>query len=597
MRGAAVSGDDKPNWIPSTPIAFAIAVSRPYARWATLALAAVLVATAASRLMTWTLKLLTDSAIAYGAGRGELAPVWRWALVFPAVYLANEFVWRTSGFCGMRWITGAVAEGSRRLFGYLSDHSAGYFADRYAGALVNKIANAASGTERLISQWLWQFFPWIVGLLADLWITNLAHPWFALGLLGWLLVYVPVNVYAVSKLHRLSFAYAEASSTLRGKMVDTTANIDTVQHTGELDYERRFIGESIGQQRVSHLREWWWSEWLLVTNGLLLAVFILSMFGVGIHLLAGGRISVGSLVMVVTVVMALEQRMFFLGQNMTQAVSYHGQVAEGLAELLQPHEIEDRPGAAPLVVKRAQIRFERLLFSHKNSRVFGGDFDLAIAGGEKVGLVGHSGAGKSTLVGLLLRQFELDGGRILIDGQSVSQITLESLRRAVALVPQTTSLFHRSIMDNIRYGRLAASDEEVWEAAQLAEADAFIRELPEGYLTKVGERGVKLSGGQRQRIAIARALLRRAPILLLDEATSALDSESEAAIQHALVGLMRDKTVIAIAHRLSTLRAMDRIVVVEQGRIVEDGRHESLVRQGGVYASLWNSQVSGFIPD
>ncbi|MFI5079094.1 MAG: ABC transporter ATP-binding protein, partial [Vicinamibacteria bacterium] len=193
--------------------------------------------------------------------------------------------------------------------------------------------------------------------------------------------------------------------------------------------------------------------------------------------------------------------------------------------------------------------------------------------------------------------FELDGGRILIDGQSVSEITLESLRRSVALVPQTTSLIHRSILDNIRYGRLQASDEEVREAAQLAEADAFIRELPEGYLTKVGERGVKLSGGQRQRIAIARALLRRAPILLLDEATSALDSESEAAIQHALVGLMRDKTVIAIAHRLSTLRAMDRIVVVEQGRIVEDGRHESLVRQGGVYAGLWNSQVSGFIPD
>jgi ATP-binding cassette subfamily B protein len=284
-----VSGDDKHDWVPRTPIAFAIAVSRPYARWAALALAAVLVATAASRLMTWTLKLLTDAAIAYGAGQGELAAVWRWALIFPGVYIANEVVWRASGFCGMRWITGAVDEGSRRLFGYLSEHSAAYFADRYAGALVNKIANAASGTERLISQWLWQFFPWIVGLLADLWITNLAHPYFALGLIGWLLVYVPVNVIAVSRLHKLSFAHAEASSSLRGKMVDTTANIDTVQHTGGLDFERRFIGQSIGQQRVSHLREWWWSEWLLVTNGLLLAVFILSMFGMGIHLIASGR--------------------------------------------------------------------------------------------------------------------------------------------------------------------------------------------------------------------------------------------------------------------------------------------------------------------
>jgi ATP-binding cassette subfamily B protein len=583
--------------IPSTPIAFALAVSRPHARWAMAAVAAVLVATGASRVMTYTLKLLTDAAIAFGAGRGDLGEIGRWALAFPGVYLVTEFAWRASGFCGMRWITGAVAEASERLFAYLSEHSATYFADRFAGALVNKIANAASGTERLLTQTLWQFVPWVVGLVADLWLTYLAHPYFALALLGWMLVYIPVNVFCVSRLHRLSFAYAEASSQLRGKMVDTTANIDIVQHTGEGAFERRHVGESIGFQRISHLREWWWSEWLLVANGLLLAAFMLAMFGIGLWLIMQGRISVGSLVMVVSVVIALEQRMFFLGQSMTQAVSYHGQVSEGLAELLPPHEITDRPNAAPLVVRDARICFEALDFSYKNARVFAGDFNLTIPGGEKVGLVGHSGAGKSTLVSLLLRQFELDGGEILIDDQSVSDITLESLRRAVALVPQSTSLFHRSIVENIRYGRLTASDDEVMEAARLAEADGFIRQLPQGYDTEVGERGVKLSGGQRQRIAIARALLRKAPILLLDEATSALDSESEAAIQHALVDLMRGKTVIAIAHRLSTLRAMDRIVVIEHGRIVEDGTHDRLVRQGGVYAGLWNSQVSGFIPE
>ncbi len=583
--------------IPSRPIAFALAVSRPHARWAIAAVAAVLVATAASRVMTYTLKLLTDAAIAFGAGHGGLGEIWRWALAFPGVYLVNELVWRTSGFCGMRWITGAVAEASERLFAHLSEHSATYFADRFAGALVNKVANAASGTERLLTQGLWQFLPWVVGLAADLWLTYLAHPYFALALTAWMLVYIPVNLFCVSRLHRLSFAYAEASSQLRGKMVDTTANIDVVQHTGEGAFERRHVGESIGFQRVSHLREWWWSEWLLVANGLLLAAFMVAMFGIGMWLIARGRISVGSLVRVVTVVIALEQRMFFLGQNLTQAVSYHGQVSEGLAELLPPHEITDRPDATPLVVRAGRIAFEALDFSYENARVFAGDFDLAIAGGEKVGLVGHSGSGKTTLVSLLLRQFELDGGRILIDGQSVSEVTLASLRHAVALVPQSTSLFHRTIIENIRYGRLTASEEEVVEAARLAEADGFIRQLPQGYHTKVGERGVKLSGGQRQRIAIARALLRRAPILLLDEATSALDSESEAAIQHALVDLMRGKTVIAIAHRLSTLRAMDRIVVIEQGRIVEDGSHEELVRRGGVYAGLWNSQVSGFIPD
>jgi len=558
---------------------------------------AVLVATAASRLMTYILKLPTDAAIAFGHGTAGAADIWRWALLFPAVYLGNEVVWRTSGFCGMRWITGAVAEVNRRLFGYLSDHSATYFSDRYAGALVNKIANAANGTEQLVSQWLWQFFPWMIGLLADLNLTYLAHPYFALALVVWMLVYIPTNVFFVSRLHKLSFRYAEDSSQLRGQMVDSASNIDTVRSSGEVEYEKGHISEYVGHQRVSHLREWWWSEWVLVTNGVLLAGFILSMFTIGMRLIESGAISVGSLVMVITVVMALEQRMFFLGQHLTQAVSYYGQVGEGLKELLEPHEITDRPGAVSLVVTAAKIDFEGLRFSYREQAVFGGDFDLRIAGGEKVGLVGHSGAGKSTLVALLLRQFELQGGNIRIDGQSVSDITLDSLRRAVALVPQTTSLFHRTVLENIRYGRLEAGDEEVMEAARLAQADRFIELLPEKYATRVGERGVKLSGGQRQRVSIARALLRKAPILLLDEATSALDSESEAAIQAALVGLMRDKTVIAIAHRLSTLRAMDRIVVLEEGRIVEDGRHQELVGRRGVYASLWNSQVSGFIPD
>ena len=588
---------DQRKWIPAKPVAFALAVSAPYRGWAIGATTAVLIATVVSRASNYILKLLTDNAIAYGQGRADVGEIWTWVLIFPGVYLANEFIWRTSGFCGMRWITNAVAEANRRLFGYLSEHSATYFSDRHAGALVNKISNASSGIERLVGQWLWQFFPLIVGLAADLYMTNLAHPYFALSLVGWMVVYVPFNIFFVSKLKKLSFAYAESSSLLKGKMVDSTSNVDTVQYTGSLEYEKRHIGQHIGKQLTSHLREWWWSEWILVTNGMMLAAFILSMFGFGMYLISAGEISVGSLVMVITIVIGLEQRMFFLGQNLTQAVSYHGQVSEGLKELLEPHEIVDKPDAKPLIVREGSIAFSRLDFAYRGKRVFRGDFDLTIKGGEKVGLVGHSGAGKSTLVSLLLRRFELAGGSISIDGQNIADITLGSLRRSVAFVPQSTSLFHRPIIDNIRYGRLDATDEEVFQAARLAEADSFIRELPDGYNTKVGERGVMLSGGQRQRISVARAVLRNAPILLLDEATSALDSVSEAAIQASLAGLMHGKTVIAIAHRLSTLRAMDRIVIVEDGRIVEDGTHEALIARGGVYASLWNSQVSGFIPD
>lgn len=585
------------NWIPSKPVTFALAVSEPYRRWAIGAMSAVFVATVAARGMTYVLKRLTDDAIAFGSGAVAVEAVWRWILLFPALYLANEVIWRTSGFSGMRWITGAVAEGNRRLFGYLSEHSATYFSDRHAGALVNKISNATSGIERLIGQWLWGFFSLMVGLGADLYLTYTAHPYFALLMLAWMIIYIPANVFFVSRLHKLSYAYAESSSVLKGKMVDSTSNVDTVQYTGSTEYEKRHIGEHIGKQRWTHLREWWWSEWILVTNGVLLAIFMLSMFAFGMWLISAGEISVGSLVMIIMIVINLEQRMFFLGQNMTQAVSSYGQVNEGLKELLEPHEIVDRPGARPLTISDAAIEFKSIDFAYRGKRVFRGDFNLRIEGGEKVGLVGHSGAGKSTLVSLLLRRFDLNGGSIMIDGQSVSDITLDSLRKAVAFVPQSTSLFHRSIVENIRYGRLDASDADVVAAAELAQADTFIRELPEGYDTKVGERGVMLSGGQRQRISVARAVLRNAPILLLDEATSALDSVSESAIQSALVGLMKDKTVIAIAHRLSTLRAMDRLVIVENGCIVEDGTHDELIALHGVYASLWNSQVSGFIPD
>ena len=431
-----------------------------------------------------------------------------------------------------------------------------------------------------------------------MWITYLAHPYFALALAVWMAVYVPATCSGCRRLHKLSFAYAEASSQLRGQMVDTTTNIDTVQLTGEVASERQHVGESIGLQRLSHLREWWWSEWLLVTNGVLLALFIVSMFGIGMGLISRGLISVGSLVMVVTVVIALEQRMFFLGQNLTQAVSYHGQVSEGLAELLEPHEITDRPGAAPLVVRRA-IAFEALSLLLPQARVFAGDFDLAIEGGEKVGLVGHSGAGKSTLVSLLLRQFELEGGQIRIDGQAVSGITLESLRRAVALVPQSTSLFHR--IDPGQHPLRPPRGQRRGGGgggAPRGGGPLHPPGLPQGYDDpgrRARREAARAASGSVSRSPARCCATRRS--CCSDEATSALDSESEAAIQRALVGLMHDKTVIAIAHRLSTLRAMDRIVVLEQGRIVEDGSHEALVRQGGVYAGLWNSQVSGFIPD
>ncbi len=300
--------------------------------------------------------------------------------------------------------------------------------------------------------------------------------------------------------------------------------------------------------------------------------------------------------MIVGLMIQLIRQIFNISTQLNRFSDNYSQATEGLAELLLPHEIVDDTHADTLSVQQGKVEFRNVDFSYDKQQVFD-DFSLLIEPGQKVGLVGHSGAGKTSLTSILLRQYEIQSGAVLIDEQNIETITQKSLRHQIAIVPQDTSLFHRTIRENIRYGRLSATDEDVLEAAKLAQADTFIMATPKGYETLVGERGVKLSGGQRQRIAIARAILKNAPILVLDEATSALDSESETAIQQALQLLMKGKTVIAIAHRLSTLRMMDRIIVLDKGKVVEDGTHDELVAQKGIYARLWESQVKGFIQE
>jgi ATP-binding cassette subfamily B multidrug efflux pump len=291
-----------------------------------------------------------------------------------------------------------------------------------------------------------------------------------------------------------------------------------------------------------------------------------------------------------------------VAQNVTSIFEDIGQVQEGILSIAVPHQMTDAPGAKDLVVTKGEIRFEDLSFGYGRESGVLHDLDLVIRPGERVGLVGPSGAGKSTLVNLLLRFFDPEEGRILIDGQDIAHVTQESLRAQIAMVTQDTSLLHRSIRDNIRYGRREASEAEIVAAARRAHADDFIRELEDwhqrtGYDAHVGERGVKLSGGQRQRVALARVILKNAPILILDEATSALDSEAEAAIQEQLEGLMVGKTVIAIAHRLSTIARMDRLIIMDRGRIVEQGTHAALLAKGGVYARLWQRQSGAFLAE
>jgi ABC-type multidrug transport system fused ATPase/permease subunit len=291
----------------------------------------------------------------------------------------------------------------------------------------------------------------------------------------------------------------------------------------------------------------------------------------------------------------LIRNVFDMANGLPDTYDTVGSIRDSLAMLIVPREIRDRPGAAELAVTRGEIAFDRVGFAYDHKKPIFDGLELTIPAGQRVGLIGHSGAGKTTLVALLMRLYDVQRGALRIDGQSIAEVTQASLRRSIGLIPQDVILFHRTLMENIRYGRPGASDAEVMRAAERAHAHAFITALPEGYHTLVGERGVKLSGGQRQRIAIARALLKNAPILVLDEATSALDSEAEALIQAGINEAMIGKTVIAIAHRLSTLAHLDRLLVVDKGVIVEDGTHADLLARGGIYAALWSRQVGGFL--
>lgn len=572
-------------------------VAKKSRKWAILAVLAVTCAKLLGGVFLLVLRALTDSAanaVASEFSDVSLNSLWFWVIIFPLIYFVIENVWRLSGFFGMRLITESEAIVSKDLFKYLIEHSRAYFNSKFAGSLVNKISNATNGVQSMFANILWQFYPLIVGLIIDVVIILSIDKMLGVMFVVWIVVFLFLNYYIVKKKQHLSFAVARASSEMKGKMVDTVSNIAAVHANAHHKYERDFVGMFIEKYQKKHLKSWMASEWILFTNGVLLAIFVFGMVAMTILVMKNSYATLGSLVLIISMVVDLTQALFFIGHKMTEAIDDYSQIEEGLCELIVPYDITDKPGAKNIVKSKGHLVFKNVSFGFGDTVVLD-KFCLEVKAGEKVGIVGVSGAGKTTLTDLLMRNHDIKNGKVTIDDNDIRDITRKSLRKQIAFVPQDVSLFHRTIRENIRYGNLKASGREVIEAAKKAQAHEFIKSFPNGYDTYVGERGVRLSGGQRQRIAIARAFLKSAPILVLDEATSSLDSESELFVQSALAKLMCGKSVIAIAHRLSTLRVMDRIVVLENGRIVEDGAHELLLLKKGVYSELWNRQIEGFI--
>ncbi len=564
----------------SRPLAFVFRYIRLRPVSHAIILTAVLGAVCCSVGTQYGVKFLVDT-----LSGGASASAWSAFAVLGSLIAADNLLWRIAAWIANTTFVGVTGDLRRDLFRHLTGHSPSYFADRLPGMLTSRVTATSNAIFTAENMFVWNVMPPCAATIAAIGLVSTISWPMAATLAAVAGVMVALMFHLAAAGRPLHHDFADKAAAVDGEMVDVVSNMPLVRAFGGLRREHRRFDATVEREMDARRRSLYYLEKLRIFHALVTIVLALAMLAWAILLWQDGAATTGDVVLACTLGISVLAATRDLAVALVDITQHIARLSEAVATLLVPHELRDHPEAAPLVRRGASVKFEHVSFRYSDGQPIFEDFNLSFMPGERVGLVGHSGGGKSTLFALLQRFYDVQKGRILIDGQDIARVTQESLREAIGVVPQDISLFHRSVTENIRYGRPDATDDEVMEAAIAARCD-FIEDLPAGLRTIVGERGVKLSGGQRQRIAIARAFLKDAPLLLLDEATSALDSDSEEAIREALGRLMRGRTVIAIAHRLSTVRNFDRIVVLQAGRVVQDGPPDILVRREGLYREL-----------
>ena len=556
-----------------------------------IVLISVVLAVGCSIGSQYAVKHLVDTLTA-----GAHPAVWNAFFILAGLIFADNMLWRLGGWTATKCFVAVTGDLRRDLFQHLTGHSPSYFADRPPGTLAGRITATGNATYTVENTFAWNVLPPLLAVAGSIVVLITVSPEMAAvlviisGGLSWMLGYL------AARGRPLHHQYAADAAAVDGELVDVINNMPLVRAFGATLRERQRFGEQVEREMSTRSRSLQYLEKLRLFHAAITAALTAGLLAWSILLWEQGAASSGDVVLVTSLGFTILHGTRDLAVALVDTTQHIARLAEALATLLLPHELIDTDSALALDKTKGEVEFRNVTYTYPgSSRPVLDRFNLRIEAGTRVGLVGRSGSGKSTVLSLLQRLRNVPEGQILVDGIDIADLTQDSLHDAIGVVPQDVSLFHRSVLENIRYGRPDASDREVRAAAEAASCREFIEQLAEGYDTPVGDRGVKLSGGQRQRLAIARAFLRNAPILLLDEATSALDSESEAAVQRALERLMQGRTVIAVAHRLSTLARFDRIVVMQDGRILQDGTPRELETMRGPFRDLLRRQTSAAI--